>query len=103
MKRICTITRVIIFIFLALLSFPNTEIEGQVRLVGTSYFPGIVITTSTDKSYYFSDELFDTFIVYQNKTIKIKAKVEEEKIEFADGSTPVILSTIYEAEILEVK
>lgn len=79
---------------------PEIEIKGNVRLVGTPLFPILVISGEDGIDYYFHDDLFDEFRLYNNKAIKIKAKVKDKKTELADGSKIFITPTIYKASII---
>ncbi len=104
MRRFNRFANVLIVIFMALFIAQGTEIEGVVRLTGTSLFPSIVISTQDGKDYYVDDELFEQFAELQHRTVVLNVtKLEEETWELADGSTTFIRPTIYEAEILEVK
>ncbi len=104
MSRFYRFANVLLVIFMALFISKGTEIEGVVRLVGTSIFPSVVITTQEGIDYYVDDELFEQFVEFQHRTIIINVtKLEEETLELADGSRTFVRPTIYEAEILEVK
>ncbi len=97
------ITHVLVFIFMAMFVAQGTEIEGRVRLTGTSMFPTIQIVTADNTTYYVDDELFEQFIELQHKTVKINAiKIEDEIWELADGSKTFVRPTIYEATLIEV-
>ena len=80
---------------------PQIEIEGRIRLVGTAMFPELVITTDDDVDYVFEKELFETFNIYQNQTITIKATVKEEVLRLADGSKEFTVLKITKARLLE--
>jgi len=79
---------------------PEIEIEGSVKLIGTPIFPTLVISGTDGIDYHFHEDLFDKFRPYNNKTIKIKAKVKDKKTELSDGSKIFITPTIYKASII---
>ncbi len=103
MKNISKIANILVIVFMAMFIAQGTEIEGRIRLTGTSLFPTLVLTTADDVTYYFDDELMEDFVEYQHQIVKIYAtKIENEERKLADGSRTFIRPTIYKVEFLEV-
>ncbi len=101
MKNISKIANVLIFIFMALFVAQGMELEGDVRLVGTALFPSFVLTTS-ERDYYFSEELEEEFSAYQFQRVKIQAsEIEEREVDLGNGNTYTHY-TILKATLIEV-
>ena len=77
----------VIFIFtIAFLLFTKKErITGEIRIVGTSLFYDLVITTE-ERDYYFDKKFFEEYAKYQGEIIAIEAKVKKTKLWLADRS-----------------
>ena len=77
----------IIFIFaVAFLLFTKKEkITGEIRIVGTSLFYDLVITTE-ERDYYFDKKFFEEYVKYEGEIITIEAKVKKTKLWLADRS-----------------
>ena len=76
---------IFMFVFFFLLFAKKQEITGTIRMVGTSIFPEIVITTE-ERDYYFDKKFFDEYAKYVGQNITIKAKVKKDTICLADRS-----------------
>ncbi len=104
MKYLKKYFQVFLLVFMAFFVTQPTELEGTVRLVGTSLFPSLVFTTPEGKDYFFDDELFNSFVEYQHRRLVLSiTEMDDEIWELADGSRKFVRPTIYKAEILEVK
>ena len=77
----------IIFIFaVAFLLFTKKEkITGEIRIVGTSLFYDLVITTE-EIDYYFDKKFFEEYAKYEGEIITVEAKVKKTKLWLADRS-----------------
>ena len=63
----------------------NERITGEIRVVGTSLFYDLVITTE-DRDYYFDEKFFEEYAKYEGEIITIEAKVKKTKLWLADRS-----------------
>lgn len=87
-KSILLKSLIVIFILVisSLLLFAKKErITGEIRIVGTSLFYDLVITTE-DRDYYFDKEFFEEYAKYEGEIITIDAKVKKTKLWLADRS-----------------
>lgn len=89
-KKLLIIIIVILFaVFFAIsfaVSFEKKEkITGEIRIVGTSLFYDLVISTE-NRDYYFDDKFFDEYVKYDGKVITIEAKVKKTKLKIAGGN-----------------
>lgn len=74
-----------IFVFILTIFSRKENITGTVRVVGTSIFPNVVISTE-DRDYYFDEKFFDEYAKYNGHIITIEAKVKKEKLWLFDKS-----------------
>lgn len=74
------------FMIIFLLFTKKERITGQIRIVGTSLFHNLVITTE-ERDYYFDKKFFEEYAKYYGETITIEAKVKKEKLWLADRSS----------------
>ncbi|ASJ22526.1 MULTISPECIES: hypothetical protein [Brachyspira] len=72
-------------IFFFLIFAKKEDITGTVRMVGTSMFPDIVISTE-ERDYYFDKKFFDEYAKYVGQNITVTAKVKKDTIWLADRS-----------------
>ena len=87
-KSILLKSLIVIFILVisSLLLFAKKErITGEIRIVGTSLFHDLVITTE-DRDYYFDKKFFEEYAKYEGEIITIEAKVKKTKLWLADRS-----------------
>lgn len=87
-KSILLKSLIVIFILVisSLLLFAKKErITGEIRIVGTSLFHDLVITTE-DRDYYFDEKFFEEYAKYEGEIITIEAKVKKTKLWLADRS-----------------
>lgn len=84
-KNIIKYFYVFMFVFFFLIFAKKEDITGRIRVVGTSIFPELVISTD-EIDYYFDKKLFDKFIKYEGENITIEAKVKKETLWLADKS-----------------
>ena len=87
-KSILLKSLIVIFILVisSLLLFAKKErITGEIRVVGTSLFYDLVITTE-DRDYYFDKKFFEEYAKYEGEIITIEAKVKKTKLWLADRS-----------------
>ena len=87
-KSILLKSLIVIFILVisSLLLFAKKErITGEIRIVGTSLFYDLVITTE-DRDYYFDKKFFEEYAKYEGEIITIEAKVKKTKLWLADRS-----------------
>ena len=75
---------VILVAFLFVFS-KKERITGEIRIVGTSLFHDLVITTE-DRDYYFDEKFFEEYSKYEGKIITIEAKIKKTKLLLADRS-----------------
>ncbi len=101
MKNIPKITHVVVFIFMAMWFMPQKDIEGVVRLVGTSLFPSLILETDDGDVYYIDESLFDEFVQYQHLRVKVRARIKEEKFISDDYRNILIQKTIVDAKFLD--
>ena len=88
LKSILLKSLIVIFILIisSLLLFAKKErITGEIRIVGTSLFHDLVITTE-DRDYYFDKKFFEEYAKYEGEIITIEAKVKKTKLWLADRS-----------------
>lgn len=88
LKSILLKSLIVIFILVisSLLLFAKKErITGEIRIVGTSLFYDLVITTE-DRDYYFDKKFFEEYAKYEGEIITIEAKVKKTKLWLADRS-----------------
>lgn len=88
LKSILLKSLIVIFILVisSLLLFAKKErITGEIRIVGTSLFHDLVITTE-DRDYYFDEKFFEEYAKYEGEIITIEAKVKKNKLWLADRS-----------------
>ena len=88
LKSILLKSLIVIFILVisSLLLFAKKErITGEIRIVGTSLFHDLVITTE-DRDYYFDKKFFEEYAKYEGEIITIEAKVKKTKLWLADRS-----------------
>ena len=77
---------VFIIVIASLFLFAKKErITGEIRIVGTSLFYDLVITTE-ERDYYFDKKFFEEYAKYQGEIITIEAKVKKSKLWLADRS-----------------
>ena len=77
---------VFIIVIASLFLFAKKErITGEIRIVGTSLFYDLVITTE-NRDYYFDKKFFEEYAKYQGEIITIEAKVKKSKLWLADRS-----------------
>ena len=77
---------IFILVISSLLLFARKErITGEIRIVGTSLFHDLVITTK-DRDYYFDEKFFEEYAKYEGEIITIEAKVKKTKLWLADRS-----------------
>ena len=74
-----------IFTIAFLLFMKKEKITGEIRIVGTSLFYDLVISTE-ERDYYFDKKFFEEYSKYQGETITIEAKVKKNKLWLADRS-----------------
>ena len=87
-KSILLKSLIVIFILVisSLLLFAKKErITGEIRVVGTSLFHDLVITTE-ERDYYFDKKFFEEYAKYEGEIITIEAKVKKTKLWLADRS-----------------
>ena len=87
-KSILLKSLIVIFILVisSLLLFAKKErITGEIRIVGTSLFYDLVITTE-ERDYYFDKKFFEEYAKYEGEIITIEAKVKKTKLWLADRS-----------------
>lgn len=87
-KSILLKSLIVIFILVisSLLLFAKKErITGEIRVVGTSLFYDLVITTE-ERDYYFDKKFFEEYAKYEGEIITIEAKVKKTKLWLADRS-----------------
>ena len=77
---------IFIFMIVFLLFTKKEKITGEIRIVGTSLFHNVVITTKEDRDYYFDEKFFEEYAKYQGEIITIEAKVKKTKLWIADRS-----------------
>ena len=88
LKSILLKSLIVIFILVisSLLLFAKKErITGEIRIVGTSLFHDLVITTE-ERDYYFDKRFFEEYAKYEGEIITIEAKVKKTKLWLADRS-----------------
>ena len=88
LKSILLKSLIVIFILVisSLLLFARKErITGEIRIVGTSLFHDLVITTE-ERDYYFDKKFFEEYAKYEGEIITIEAKVKKTKLWLADRS-----------------
>ncbi len=88
LKSILLKSLIVIFILVisSLLLFAKKErITGEIRIVGTSLFHDLVITTE-ERDYYFDEKFFEEYAKYEGEIITIEAKVKKTKLWLADRS-----------------
>ena len=76
---------IFVFVIIFLLFTKKEKITGEIRVVGTSLFYDLVITTE-ERDYYFDKKFFDEYAKYQGEIITIEAKVKKTKLWLADRS-----------------
>ena len=77
---------VFIIVIVSLFIFAKKEkITGEIRIVGTSLFYDLVISTE-ERDYYFDKKFFEEYSKYQGEIITIEAKVKKNKLWLADRS-----------------
>ena len=77
---------IFIFMIVFLLFTKKERITGEIRIVGTSLFYNVVITTKEGRDYYFDKKFFEEYAKYQGEIITIEAKVKKTKLWLADRS-----------------
>lgn len=88
LKSILLKSLIVIFILVisSLLLFARKErITGEIRIVGTSLFHDLVITTE-ERDYYFDEKFFEEYAKYEGEIITIEAKIKKSKLWLADRS-----------------
>ena len=77
---------IFILVISSLLLFARKErITGEIRVVGTSLFHDLVITTE-ERDYYFDKKFFEEYAKYEGEIITIEAKIKKSKLWLADRS-----------------
>ena len=79
------LSAIFVFVIIFLLFTKKERITGEIRVVGTSLFYDLVITTE-ERDYYFDKKFFDEYAKYQGEIITIEAKVKKTKLWLADRS-----------------
>ena len=79
------LSAIFVFVIIFLLFTKKEKITGEIRVVGTSLFYDLVITTE-ERDYYFDKKFFDEYAKYQGEIITIEAKVKKTKLWLADRS-----------------
>ena len=82
--KILSVVFIIVIVFLFLFA-KKEKITGEIRIVGTSLFYDLVISTE-ERDYYFDKKFFEEYSKYQGETITIEAKVKKNKLWLADRS-----------------
>ncbi|WP_432632604.1 hypothetical protein [Brachyspira sp.] len=76
---------IFVFVIVFLLFTKKERITGEIRVVGTSLFYDLVITTE-ERDYYFDKKFFEEYSKYEGEIITIEAKVKKTKLWLADRS-----------------
>ena len=76
---------IFVFVIVFLLFTKKERITGEIRVVGTSLFYDLVITTE-ERDYYFDKKFFEEYAKYEGEIITIEAKVKKTKLWLADRS-----------------
>lgn len=86
-KKLLTTIIIFILLFAVLFSFNKKKeiITGEIRIVGTSLFYDLVISTEA-RDYYFDEKFFEEYAKYQGEIITIEAKIKKNKLKIAGGN-----------------
>ena len=90
LKLKSVLLKILIVVFIIVIAFlfifaKKEKITGEIRIVGTSLFYDLVITTE-ERDYYFDKKFFEEYAKYQGEIIAIEAKVKKTKLWLADRS-----------------
>lgn len=90
LKLKSVLLKILIVVFIIVIAFlfifaKKEKITGEIRIVGTSLFYDLVITTE-ERDYYFDKKFFDEYSKYEGEIITIEAKVKKSKLWLADRS-----------------